>query len=62
VAVHHPAFKEGMVINFKLRISTDDVDDKTLRMILEKAGLEKGIGAWRTGGHGRFEVLEVKAA
>jgi hypothetical protein len=27
---------------------------------IEKAGYEKGLGAWRAGGNGRFEIKSIK--
>jgi len=60
VRLLHPAFNAGTEFNFELLITSDDVDEKTIELILEKAGLEKGIGAWRSGGYGRFEIVGCK--
>jgi len=60
VRLAHPAFKAGLTFEFELLITSDEVDKKTVELILEKAGLEKGIGAWRAGGHGRFEIVGLK--
>jgi len=59
IALKHPAFKAGLELSFDLVITNDEIDQKTLELILEKAGLEKGIGAWRAGGYGRYEVKKV---
>lgn len=56
----HPAFNAGTQFIFEVMISSDEIDDKTIKMIVQKAGLEKGIGAWRAGGHGRFEVVKFE--
>ena len=54
-----PAFKPGLTISFTLTVITDEIDLTTTKLILEKGGLEAGIGAWRPE-HGRFEVTEFK--
>ena len=59
VKLLHPAFKSGLEVNFKLNCTNDEIDEKTIKVIVEKAGLEYGIGAWRPE-HGRFEVVEIK--
>ena len=60
VRLLHPSFDEGLEIEFVLIVANDEIDETTVKLILEKAGLEKGIGAWRAGGHGRFEVIDFK--
>ena len=60
VRLLHPAFKEGLKIEFVLAISSDDMDNTTIKAILEKAGYEKGIGAWRAGGNGRYEITKFE--
>lgn len=60
VRLLHPAFEESLEVEFELIVTSEDIDTNTIKMILEKAGLEKGIGAWRAGGHGRFEIKEFK--
>jgi len=60
VRLLHPAFKEGLEISFELKITNDEIDESTIKLILEKAGYEKGIGAWRAGGHGRFELIKFE--
>jgi len=59
VKLIHPAFRVGLKVSFVLTCTNDDIDKKTVKMILEKGGLENGIGAWRPE-HGRFEVLKFK--
>lgn len=60
VKLLHPSFDAGLEIEFELTVTNDDIDQKTVELIFEKAGYEKGIGAWRAGGHGRYELLELK--
>lgn len=60
VKLLHPMFDAGLEIEFELKVSSDEVDASTIKMIIEKAGAEKGIGAWRAGGHGRFELVSFK--
>ncbi len=55
----HPVISAGTKFQFELEIANDEIDQKTIALIIEKAGLEKGLGAWRAGGHGRFKVLEI---
>lgn len=61
VKLVHPLFKEGLEVNFQLMISSDEIDESTIKLIIEKAGYEKGIGAWRAGGHGRYKLEEFKS-
>ncbi len=60
VKLIHPAIEAGTEFQFTLHVTNDDIDVNTIKLILEKAGLEKGIGAWRAGGHGRFEIIGFK--
>jgi len=60
VKLLHPGFKESLKFEFQLLIANEEIDKGTIKLILEKAGLEKGIGAWRAGGHGRFEIINFK--
>jgi hypothetical protein len=59
VRLIRPAFTAGLTFEFMLKVLTDDIDQKSIGIIITKAGMEKGIGAWRAGGHGRFEMLEL---
>jgi len=59
VKLLHPAFNKGLTVSFKLNCTSEELDAKTIKMILEKGGLENGIGAWRPE-HGRFEVTKFK--
>jgi len=58
VRLLHPAFEKGLTLNFSLVVTNDDIDERTIKMILEKAGLENGIGAWRPE-HGRFKITKI---
>jgi len=60
VKLLHPAFKEGLEIEFELKVTNEDIDESTIKFIIEKAGYEKGIGAWRAGGNGRYEIIKFK--
>lgn len=60
VKLIHPAFNTGLEIEFTLIVASDEIDESTIKLLLKKAGLEKGIGGWRAGGHGRFEVVDIK--
>jgi len=55
VKVLHPAFNIGLEVNWILSCLSDDIDDSTIKLILEKAGLENGVGAWRPE-HGRYII------
>jgi hypothetical protein len=57
VKLLHPAFNAGLEVGFVFIVISDDIDVSTLKLILEKAGNEKGIGAWRAGGNGRYETV-----
>lgn len=59
VKLLHPAFKAGLELEFQLNVTSDDLDESTIKLILEKAGLENGIGAWRPR-HGRYEIVSIK--
>lgn len=54
----HPSFSAGTQFSFELLITSNEIDEKTIKMIVAKAGLEKGLGAWRAGGNGRFEIVK----
>jgi hypothetical protein len=59
VKVCHPAFNPGLQVEFKLICTNDDVDQRTIELLVSKAGLEYGIGGWRPE-HGRFDVVNIK--
>ena len=60
VKLLHPAFKKGLEVEFKIVCLNDDLKVSTIKAILEVAGRECAVGAWRPM-HGRFEVVEVKS-
>jgi len=60
VTLIHPAFNPGLELIFTLIVSSADIDIKTIKLIFEKAGLECGIGAWRAGGFGRYELAKFE--
>lgn len=53
--------KEGVEIRFQLRVIKNDekVTGDLLRSILDY-GQFRGLGQWRNGGYGRFEVIEFE--
>src|SRR3990167_1949653 len=53
VKVCHPAFNVGLELTFNLICLNDNIDQKTLELICEKARYEAAIGAWRPE-HGRY--------
>ena len=55
-----PEFNPGLTIEFELLSSNDDIDESTIKLVFEKAGLENGVGAWRAGGYGRYELVDFK--
>jgi len=61
VKLLHPKFHAGLEIDFIIGILHEEViDAATIQLILQTAGREKGIGAWRAGGHGRFETIKFE--
>lgn len=60
VKLVHPGIEADTKFQFTVHITNNELDDGTIKEIIIKAGLEKGIGAWRAGGHGRFEVVKFK--
>lgn len=58
VKIQHPRMNEGMEVSFTLEVLSDDIDTKTVSIILEKSGLECGIGARRPR-YGRYEVISI---
>lgn len=46
-------------LSFELHVNDDRADDDAIRQILEIAGLQRGVGAYRPR-FGRFEVVEFK--
>jgi len=59
VKVCHPAFNAGLQVEFILNCTNDDVDKKTIELLIAKAGLEYGIGGWRPE-NGRFSIVSIK--
>lgn len=55
--IYYPAVKEGWSAPFTLTVVDDRRDPKTLRHVVEEAGLLKGLGPWRPE-YGRFALTE----
>jgi len=55
----HPSFNKGLQISFILNCMDDNIDDETIKELVENAGKSYGLGARRPE-YGRFKVVNWK--
>jgi hypothetical protein len=57
VTIKHPAINKGTSVQFTISVLSD-MEDKTIRQLVDVAGKNYGIGARRRDMFGRFEVVQ----
>lgn len=60
VSIKHPAFSKNLEIEFILKCLDNEMEDKAIKDLIEKAGIMYGIGARRRDRFGRFELISFK--
>lgn len=59
VTIKHPAFEIGTVVQFKLAVLDDDMEEKAIKDLIEISGKNYGIGARRRDMFGRFSLISI---
>jgi len=58
VTIKHPVINTGTAFDFELKVM-DEMEEKTIKQLLELAGKNSGIGARRRDMFGRFELIKI---
>jgi hypothetical protein len=59
VKIQHPVINAGQAVKFEITI-LDDMEDKTIKQLVEICGKNCGIGARRRDMYGRYEIVSFK--